>query len=76
MLSILRLKVGFITHLAGCPQAKLIHILKVPVLSDTWKYPFLILFSEQNWVVNRKTEYFNIRVSPSEVFCAMYFSVI
>lgn len=53
---------GIITHLAGCPQAKLIHILKVPVLSDTWKYPFLILFSEQNWVVNRKTEYFNIRV--------------
>lgn len=39
---------GIIAQLAGCPQAKLIRILKVPVLSDTWKYPFLVNLRTQN----------------------------
>lgn len=61
---------GFIAHLAGCPQAKLIHILKVPVLSDTWKSPFLVnLRAQQNWIINMKALNSVISgFSPSEGF--------
>lgn len=36
-------KSGIITALAGSPQAKLIHTLKIPVLNYTQETPFLVL---------------------------------
>ena len=35
-------KSGIIAQLAGCPQAKLIHALKIPVLDYTQETPFLV----------------------------------